>query len=176
MVRNAYPTEWAGGDELCGKKGHRGPDLTGSKPSSATLKQEEGVSGEPKKTVLIVDDDELVLIHVETLLQNEGYETATAWSGVQALQLLRSSKFDLVLLDDYLPDIRIEDIVKYIQGLVSRPPVVVMQSGQPPPDVLWRFMSLGVREVVNKRMPYDQFLQAVCAWLAALPLSAAAGD
>lgn len=132
--------------------------------------------GEPKKTVLVVDDDELVLIRLETLLQNDGYETATAWSGVQALELLRSSKFDLVLLDDYLPDIRTDDIPKYIQLLSPRPPAVVMQSGQLPPDAVWRFTSLGVREVADKRMADHQFCQAVRVWLAPLPLSVAFGD
>lgn len=134
------------------------------------------MSGEPKKTVLVVDDDELVLIRLETLLQNEGYETATAWSGVQALQLLRSDKFDLVLLDDYLPDIRTEDILKYIQRLAPRPPAVVMRSGPLPPDAVWRFVCSEVREIADKRMADHPFCQAVRVWLAPLPLAAAAGD
>jgi len=134
------------------------------------------MSGDPKKTVLIVDDDELVLIRLETLLQNEGYDTTTAWSGVQALESLRSRKFDLVLLDDYLPDIRTEDVVKYIQRLSPRPQAVVMQSGQLSPDAIWRFVSLGVREIANKRMADHPFCQAVRVWLAPLPLAAAAGD
>lgn len=134
------------------------------------------MSGEPKKTVLVVDDDELVLIRMETLLQNEGCETATAWSGVQALQLLHSSKFDLVLLDDYLPDIRSEDVLKYIQHLSPRPPAVVMQSGQLSQDAIWRFVSLGVREIADKRMADHPFCQALRVWLAPLPLAAAVGD
>ncbi len=132
--------------------------------------------GEPKKTVLVVDDDELVLIRLETLLRNEGYETDTAWSGVQALQLLRSNKFDLVLLDDYLPDIRSEDILKYIQRLAPRPPAVVLQSGPLPSDAVWRFVCLEVREIADKRMADHQFCKAVRVWLAPLALSAAFGD
>ncbi len=118
-----------------------------------------------RKTVLIADDDELVLIHLEALLQDEGYETTTAWSGRQALELLGRGQFDLVLLDDYLPDIATEEILKRIQRLALPPLTAVMQSSQPSPELLPRLAPLGVREVVHKRMPHHQFSDVVRAWL-----------
>ena len=52
--------------------------------------------------ILIVDDDERVLIELERLLESEGYRTATAWSDREALALSENSKFDLLLVDEYL--------------------------------------------------------------------------
>jgi len=49
--------------------------------------------------VLIVDDDESVLLALEWLLETEGYETTTAWSGEEAVQLLVTRSFDVVLID-----------------------------------------------------------------------------
>ena len=49
--------------------------------------------------VLIVDDDESVLLALEWLLETEGYETTTAWSGEAAVQLLATLSFDVVLID-----------------------------------------------------------------------------
>ncbi len=121
--------------------------------------------GETRKTVLIVDDDELVLIHLEALLQDEGYETTTAWGGRQAVESLCSKKFDLVLLDDYLPDTGTEVVLKHIQRLALPPLTAVMQSSQPSPDLVPRLAPLGVREVVHKRMPQRQFSDVVRAWL-----------
>ena len=34
-----------------------------------------------RTTILIVDDDEQVLIELERLLEDQGYNTTTAWSG-----------------------------------------------------------------------------------------------
>jgi len=39
------------------------------------------------------------------LLEGEGYNTATAWSGKEALDLSRKSKFDLLLVDEHLADV-----------------------------------------------------------------------
>lgn len=58
-----------------------------------------------RKTILIVDDDEQVLIELERLLENQGYDTTTAWSGREGLRLLQSKPFDFILLDGDLPDL-----------------------------------------------------------------------
>ena len=55
--------------------------------------------------ILIVDDDQDVLIALERLLEDQGYRTATAWSGQEALSLLKSQSFDLVLVDRALSDL-----------------------------------------------------------------------
>jgi DNA-binding response OmpR family regulator len=55
--------------------------------------------------ILIVDDDEDVLIALERLLEGEGYATATAWSGREALALSKASRFDLLLVDEHLGDV-----------------------------------------------------------------------
>jgi CheY-like chemotaxis protein len=54
--------------------------------------------------ILIVDDDEDVLIDLGHLLEDEGYWTATAWSGREALALSDKVQFDLLLVDDHLGD------------------------------------------------------------------------
>ena len=67
------------------------------------------------KTILIVDDDEKVLIDLEHLLEDQGYNTTTAWSGREALQLLQSKSFDFVLLDGDLPDLTREELMRQAQ-------------------------------------------------------------
>lgn|SRR5512146_2984882 len=68
-----------------------------------------------RKTILIVDDDEQVLIELERLLENQGYNTTTAWSGREALQFLQSRSFDFVLLDGDLPDLTCEELMRQAQ-------------------------------------------------------------
>jgi len=68
-----------------------------------------------RKTILIVDDDEQVLIDLERLLEDQGYDTTTVWSGGEALQLLQSKSFDFVLLDGDLPDLTREELMRQAQ-------------------------------------------------------------
>jgi two-component system sensor histidine kinase BarA len=56
------------------------------------------------KHVLVVEDDPLNQLIVCTMLQNAGCETTTADNGESALELLRASPFDLVLMDWQMPD------------------------------------------------------------------------
>jgi CheY-like chemotaxis protein len=69
--------------------------------------------------ILIVDDDEDVLIALERLLEGEGYSTATAWSGQEALALSEKLQFDLLLVDEHLSDV---DAPALFEELVTRQP------------------------------------------------------
>ena len=76
------------------------------------------VDSDPIK-ILIVDDDERVLIELERLLEGEGYSTATAWGGQEALALSEKTHFDVLLLDEHVRDVDIDLLRK---GLALRQP------------------------------------------------------
>ena len=69
--------------------------------------------------ILIVDDDEQVLIALERLLEGEGYSTATAWGGREALALSEKARFDLMLVDEHVGDVDFDALRK---GLALRQP------------------------------------------------------
>lgn len=56
----------------------------------------------PKK-VLIVDDEPSIIVALQFLMEQNGYETAIAFSGVEAMELIASIRPDLILLDIMLP-------------------------------------------------------------------------
>jgi len=56
----------------------------------------------PKK-ILVVDDEPDVITFLTAVLQENGYESLSAKDGVEALELLRKEKPDLVLLDLMMP-------------------------------------------------------------------------
>ena len=117
--------------------------------------QNQLAGGTERKRVLVVDDDEHVLIGLEACLENEGYDSATAWSGQEALRLLRLGTFDLILLDDYLPDVTSEEILRQLQGMQVKTPVVLMQTASLTDDSAARFVRLGARYFVSKRNPEE---------------------
>ena len=55
------------------------------------------------QTILIVDDEPDIREVVKDVLEDEGYQVATAESGDSARQIRKESRFDLVLLDIWMP-------------------------------------------------------------------------
>ena len=61
------------------------------------------MSMEPKKTVLILEDEKNIVDIVRFNLQREGYATLEAYDGEAGLALAREKKPDLILLDVMMP-------------------------------------------------------------------------
>ena len=57
------------------------------------------------KRILVVDDDENILNLERTILEQKGFEVTAAAGGAEALQLLATRDFDLVLLDVMMPEV-----------------------------------------------------------------------
>jgi CheY-like chemotaxis protein len=58
----------------------------------------------PTVAVLVVDDDEDTREMLAALLDRAGYSTATACNGLEALELLKTVRPQLILLDVFMPE------------------------------------------------------------------------
>ncbi len=56
------------------------------------------------KKILIIDDDPIVVKYLETLFQDNGYETCSASSSMEGLEVVRKEKPDLISLDLQMPE------------------------------------------------------------------------
>lgn len=68
------------------------------------------------KKILIVEDEEDPRVYLETLLKENGYETATAVDGVKAFAAVKTFKPDLILLDVLMPE---ETGIKFYMDMVK---------------------------------------------------------
>lgn len=59
-------------------------------------------SGE-RRTILLVDDHRDTVLATRIFLESEGYEVMEAYDGIQALEILKTSQPDLVILDVIMP-------------------------------------------------------------------------
>ncbi len=57
-----------------------------------------------KKKILIVDDEPDIVSYLEMVLQDNGFETATAGNGNEALEAVKADPPDLVTLDITMPE------------------------------------------------------------------------
>lgn len=67
------------------------------------------------KKILIVDDEDFIRQNLDRILKEEGYRTAIAKDGKEALDFLKEGSFDLVFLDLRLPDISGLEVLKTIK-------------------------------------------------------------
>lgn len=91
-------------------------------PASRRLMPDSGFrAGELKgtETVLIVDDEELILTLGETVLSTFGYRVLTATSGARALQILEAATapVDLVVTDMVMPAMSGRELIERIRVL-----------------------------------------------------------
>ena len=76
------------------------------------------------QTILIIDDDTAIGNLEQEVLERAGYAVQRAYSGTEALLLLKSSHPDLILLDLMLPGLSGEEVLPRIQGI----PVIVVSA------------------------------------------------
>lgn len=76
------------------------------------------------KTILITDDDVHIGNMLEEILVREGYDVLRAYSGTEALMILKNHQPDLVLLDLMLPGMNGEDVLTRIRDI----PVIVVSA------------------------------------------------
>ena len=68
-----------------------------------------------KKTVLIVEDNELNMKLFRDLLEAHGYNTLQTKDGMEALSLAREHTPDLILMDIQLPEVSGLEVTKWIK-------------------------------------------------------------
>ena len=105
------------------------------------------------QTILAVDDAKDTLMLLEFDLQAEGYQVVTANDGESALDILRSTPVDLVLLDLYMPGLSGLDTltkINTVPELVNTP--VIMLSASDDEDEIVSALEIGAHDYVTK--PY----------------------
>jgi two-component system cell cycle response regulator DivK len=87
-----------------------GPKL----PPRESCAPDQGTKSMPK-TVLIVEDNELNMKLFHDLLQANGFDTIETRNGIEALDLARKHKPDLILMDIQLPEVSGLEVTKWIK-------------------------------------------------------------
>lgn len=80
--------------------------------------------------VLIIDDDENLSAVFESALQKNNLETVFALNGKSGIDKARSEKPDLILLDQVLPDISGNEVLKTLKmdSHTQRIPVLILSN------------------------------------------------
>jgi two-component system KDP operon response regulator KdpE len=107
-----------------------------------------------KPCVLVVDDHPKVLKFIEIDLKLRGFEVVSTISGEKALELVKSAKPDIVLLDMIMPGIDGFEVLKKLRTFTQLPVIAFSAS----PGNQDRAMQFGASDFMPK--PFDPDVMA----------------
>jgi DNA-binding response OmpR family regulator len=76
--------------------------------------------------ILVVDDELLIRETVKRALVLDGHTVETAATGREALCLFEQDKFDLVVLDYEMPDMKGDELSLLIKALAPNQPIAIL--------------------------------------------------
>jgi DNA-binding response OmpR family regulator len=114
------------------------------------------------KVILVVDDEPNILLSLEYLMQQAGYEVRSARDGDAALEAMESALPDLVLLDVMMPK---RDGYEVCQAIRARPEwkgvKVIMLTAKGREVEREKGMSLGADDYVTKPFATQELVDKV---------------
>ncbi len=124
-----------------------------------------------KRTILVVDDEEVVRELLAGLLSQEGYEVLRAQDGVEAVALFegRAVSIDLVILDMIMPRMKGEEVLARLRDMPASPKVVI-SSGFMTEEQRGKLKEYGVDGFLDKPYGEEDVLNVVRSVLAKAPV------
>lgn len=118
------------------------------------------------QSVFIVDDHPVIRLAVRMLLENQGYKiVGESDNGVDAIQLIREARPNLVILDIAIPRLDGLEVLARLQSL-ALPMKVLVLTAQSPALFAIRCMHSGASGYVCKQEDLSELISAIKAVLA----------
>lgn len=104
-----------------------------------------------KETILIIDDHERSRSLYRTLFMREGYKVLEAETGERGLELLKTTKPDVIILDLHLPTLSGYDVLERIRAdhSTNKIPIIIL-SVEGEKDAIQKMLQLGVQDYLVK--------------------------
>jgi two-component system, cell cycle response regulator DivK len=134
--------------------------------TSPSLTMSRQTDGKAAKRVLIVEDNELNMKLFHDLLEAHGYQILQTRDGMEALQMARRHRPDLILMDIQLPEISGLEITKWLkedEELRTIPIVAVTAFAMKGDEE--RIREGGCEDYVAKPISVAKFLETVHRYL-----------
>ncbi len=123
-------------------------------------------------TILVIDDDSHVRVAIESVLKRKNFGVVVASDGPAGLHLFNTRKFDVVVVDIFMPEMDGFATIKELRGRNTTIPIIAM-SGRAftdpvnePPDFLGMAVRLGANYAIQKPFQGEQLFKAIMHCLA----------
>jgi signal transduction histidine kinase/CheY-like chemotaxis protein/HPt (histidine-containing phosphotransfer) domain-containing protein len=117
-------------------------------------------------TILVVDDNNINLKVATTLLTNEGARVTTAKSGAEALQLITTHKFKLILMDLEMPEMSGMEATRRMcqsRSFSLEIPIIAV-TAHAFSDVRQEALNAGMKDLLAKPYKPEQLFSIISKW------------
>ena len=111
-------------------------------------------------SILLIDDEERFVKSLHAILKHYDYQCTEAFSGAEAIRLLKEKHFDLALLDMDLPDMSGCDILNFIRTSQIKT-TVIMLTGISMVDTAVQAMKLGAYDFLSKPINHELLIKTI---------------
>lgn len=108
--------------------------------------------------IFYAEDDQMMQKMVAYSLIKVGHEVTTVDNGTEAFEILKSEKFDFIILDVFLPGHGGLEIAKFIRKELRRKTPVIILSRSHNPELIKQAEAVGVNEFITKPIEPDVLL------------------
>jgi len=124
----------------------------------------------PDAEILVVDDNEINIRLVESFLKKTKVKLDTAMSGVECIKKLKDKKYDLVLLDDLMPEMDGRETLEYLKALkdprIDETPIICFTANAIAGS-RDEYMEIGFDDYIAKPVTGNLLEKTVARWLPA---------
>jgi CheY-like chemotaxis protein len=116
--------------------------------------------------VLVVDDDPMVCVAIELCLTRQGFEVTVADGGEAGMRALESSRFDVMLIDVFMPHMRGFESIRMFHERMPDVPIIAMSgyafaNTERAPDFLRMTIELGAACCLRKPFTPNALLTTI---------------
>lgn len=130
-------------------------------------KQEAQAGREGLRHLLVVDDDPMVCMAIEIYLKRNNFRVTIAGGGEAGLRALEHERFDLMIIDIFMPHMRGFESIRIFHERAPVVPLIAMSGyafanlNSPAPDFLRMALELGAARCLRKPFTPHALLTAI---------------
>lgn len=112
-----------------------------------------------EKTILIAEDEEILLELLSELLRSYNYNVCTAHDGKEALNIITSKSIDLLLIDERMPRMSGTDCINEIRKNNLQLPIILITGSQF--EGRYTHSIGGINKIIRKPYNFEELLAAI---------------
>ena len=112
------------------------------------------------KLILVADDDAALNDGLRTVLEKRGFRVIQAADGIQAKEMVRQERPDLMILDMMMPRMGGYPVLEHFQNTAGAPPIIMITAQEGARHKV-HAEQLGVIDFIRKPFAMGRLLQSV---------------
>lgn len=101
-------------------------------------------------TILVAEDEPLMLMAIEAKLKNEGFQVIGVPDGQQALKAIEAAAPDLIITDILMPYTSGLELISIVKSNLSKKIPIIVLSGLGQEDTVMEAFQLGADDFITK--------------------------